>query len=352
MAVPPSLHHPVRNAWLLQRQEEVLQPDVPIIDAHHHLWDRPQSRYLFDEFARDLAAGHRITASVYVQCRSMLRSRGPEAMKPVGEVEFASGVAAMFESGGSGAGRACAAIIGGADLTLGRELADVLEAMLLVSDGRLRGVRNPLAWHASDHVRSSPILPPRDLLSSRAFREGCAILADFGLALDVWVYHTQLDELFDLVSSFPALTVVIDHFGGPLGIGPYAGHRAQVRDVWERSIARLANLPNTRMKLGGAGMKVFGFDFAARVIPPSSEELASAWKPYFETCVEHFGVDRCMFESNFPVDKGMFGYATVWNAFKRLAWFASDSERMALFHRTAASVYGLDLDIEESLGVR
>ncbi len=348
MSAPPQpVHHPVRQAWLRQRQEQALLPELPIVDAHHHLWDRPRDRYLVDEFAQDLASGHRVLASVYVQCRSMLRSRGPDAMRPVGEVEFANGVAAMFDSGAYGNSRACAAIIAGADLCLGARLGPVLEAMQAVSGGRLRGVRNPLAWHPSEYVRSGPILPPRGRMASAAFREGCKVLADFGLTLDVWVYHTQLDELFDLASRLPELTVIVDHFGGPLGVGPYAGQRARVHGIWEQGIARLARLPNLRMKLGGAGLKVFGLDFAARELPPSSEDLAQAWKPYFESCVEQFGVDRCMFESNFPVDKGMYSYATAWNAFKRLAWSASPDEQAALFHRTASSVYSLELEAGE-----
>ena len=342
-----SVHHPVREAWLRKRREDALLPELPIVDAHHHLWDRPRDRYLADEFSSDLATGHRVTASVYVQCRSMLRSRGPDSMRPVGEVEFASGVAAMFDSGGYGASRACAAIVGGADLTLGDRLRPVLETMLAVSGGRLRGMRNPLAWHPGEQIRSGPIVPPRDLMADPAFRQGCGVLADFGLTLDAWVYHTQLDDLFELATRFPELTVVIDHFGGPLGVGPYAAQRARVHEAWEPCIARLARLPNTRMKLGGAGLKVFGFDFAGRELPPSSEELAQAWRPYFETCVEHFGVDRCMVESNFPVDKGMYSYATLWNAFKRLAWHASPDERAALFHRTASSVYKLEPEMGE-----
>lgn len=346
-AQPASVHHPVREAWLRQHREEALLPDLPIVDAHHHLWDRTQDRYLVDEFSKDLATGHRVAASVYVQCRSMLRARGPEAMRPVGEVEFASGAAAMFDSGGYGDSRGCAAIIGGADLTLGSKLGSVLEAMLMASGGRLRGVRNPLAWHPSAQVRSGPILPPRDLMASPAFRSGCKVLADFGLTLDVWVYHTQLDELFDLASSLPELTVVIDHFGGPLGVGPYAGQRARVFKQWAQGMARLAKLANTRVKLGGAGLRVFGLDFASREIPPSSEELARALRPYLDTCVEQFGVDRCMFESNFPVDKGMYAYVTVWNAFKRLALGASRGEQAALFHGTAASTYRLGLESRE-----
>ena len=341
MQIVHAPHLPVRPEWLALRDEPVLEPALAIVDAHHHLWDRQTGRYLADEFGRDLASGHRVVSTVYVQCRSMLRQDGPEAMKPLGEVEFATGVAAMFASGAYGQARCCEAIVGGADLTLGAELDGVLEAMLQVSGGRLRGIRNPLAWHASPEVSSSPVTPPRDQMTNPAFRQGVRTLGRFGLSLDAWVYHTQLDDLYELARAAQDVTVVIDHFGGPLGVGPHAGQRAAVLAEWKQKLARLASLPNTRIKLGGAGMNVFGFDFATRALPPSSEQLAAAWRPYFDVCVELFGVDRCMFESNFPVDKGMFSYGVLWNAFKRLASAMSANEKAALFSRTAAATYRL-----------
>ncbi|MEX3976069.1 amidohydrolase [Paraburkholderia caribensis] len=341
MQIVHAPHLPVRPEWLALRDEPVLEPALAIVDAHHHLWDRQTGRYLADEFGRDLASGHRVVSTVYVQCRSMLRQDGPEAMKPLGEVEFATGVAAMFASGAYGQARCCEAIVGGADLTLGAELDGVLEAMLQVSGGRLRGIRNPLAWHASPEVSSSPVTPPRDQMTNPAFRQGVRTLGRFGLSLDAWVYHTQLDDLYELARAAQDVTVVIDHFGGPLGVGPHARQRAAVLAEWKQKLARLASLPNTRIKLGGAGMNVFGFDFATRALPPSSEQLAAAWRPYFDVCVELFGVDRCMFESNFPVDKGMFSYGVLWNAFKRLASAMSADDRTALFSRTAATTYRL-----------
>jgi predicted TIM-barrel fold metal-dependent hydrolase len=190
-------------------------------------------------------------------------------------------------------------------------------------------------------VSSSAVTPPRDLMTNTAFRQGVRALGRFGLSLDAWVYHTQLDDLYELARAAEHVTVVIDHFGGPLGVGPHAGQRAAVHAAWKQQLARLARLPNTRIKLGGAGMNVFGFDFATRELPPSSEELASAWRPYFDVCVELFGVDRCMFESNFPVDKGMFSYGVLWNAFKKLASAMSVDEKAALFSRTAAATYRL-----------
>jgi predicted TIM-barrel fold metal-dependent hydrolase len=341
-------HLPVREDWLALREEPVLDPELPMVDAHHHLWDRQTGRYLADEFAKDIGSGHRIESTVYVQCRSMLRQYGPASMKPVGEVEFANGVAAMFASGAYGPTQCCQAIVAGADLALGTELESVLEAMLQVSGGRVRGIRNPLAWHESPEVSSSPVTPPRDLMLDASFQQGVRTLARFGLSLDTWVYHTQLADLYELVHAAPEVTVVIDHFGGPVGVGPHVNQRERVRAEWTRGLTRLASLPNTRIKLGGAGMSVFGFDFAAGVTPPSSEDLANAWRPYFDTCIELFGPERCMFESNFPVDKGMFSYGILWNAFKRLASSMTVDEKAALFSRTAASTYRLQIRGDKS----
>lgn len=341
MQIVHAPHLPVRPEWLALRDEPAIEPGLAIVDAHHHLWERQTGRYLADEFGKDVTGGHRVVSTVYVQCRSMLRQDGPDAMKPVGEVEFANGIAAMFASGAYGPARCCEAIVGGADLTLGAELDGVLETMLQVSGGRLRGIRNPLAWHASPEVSSSPVTPPRDLMANPVFLRGVSALGRFGLSLDAWVYHTQLDALYELARAAEHVTIVIDHFGGPLGVGPHAGQRAAVHAEWKQKITRLASLPNTRIKLGGAGMNVFGFDFATRELPPSSEELAIAWRPYFDVCIELFGVDRCMFESNFPVDKGMFSYGVLWNAFKRLASAMSADEKAALFSRTAAATYRL-----------
>ncbi|RKE34704.1 putative TIM-barrel fold metal-dependent hydrolase [Paraburkholderia sp. BL23I1N1] len=341
MQVVNAPHLPVRPDWLALHDEPVLEAHWPIVDAHHHLWDRQSGRYLAHEFVDDVNSGHRVVSTVYVQCRSMLRADGPVEMRPVGEVEFANGVAAMSESGVYGQTRCCEAIVGGADLTLGSEVAPVLETMLQVSGGRLRGIRNPLAWHESAAVSSSPVTPPRDLMQNVKFRAGVATLAGYGLSLDVWVYHTQLDAVYELARGVPDVMVVINHFGGPVGVGPHAGRRADVLGEWRNSLQRLARLPNTLMKLGGAGMSVFGYEFASAELPPSSQQLADAWRPYFEVCVDLFGADRCMFESNFPVDKGMFSYRVLWNAFKRLADGASQSERQSLLCGTASRTYRL-----------
>jgi predicted TIM-barrel fold metal-dependent hydrolase len=272
----------------------------------------------------------------------MLRAGGPAALAPLGEVEFVTGIAAMSESGIYGSARACAGIVAGADLQLGDQVTPVLELMAHSAGGRLRGVRNPVVWHSSPDVQSSTASPPpKGLMADTAFRKGVVQLGLLGLSLDVWAYHTQLGEIYELAKANPKVTVIVDHFGGPVGVGPHAAEMSDMFKQWRAGIALVASLPNTVIKMGGAGMPVFGIRFDQAPTPPASEQLAVAWRAYFETCVEFFGVDRCMFESNFPVDKGMFSYQVLWNGFKRLAKDYSATEKTAMFSGTAERVYRL-----------
>ncbi|MBI0535223.1 amidohydrolase [Roseomonas sp. KE2513] len=336
-----SPHLPVREDWLAMVQEEILLPTLPIVDAHHHLWDRPGSRYLLEELLRDTGSGHDVRATVYIQARSMYRAEGPEEARSLGETEFANGVAAQSASGLYGPIRACAGIVGMVDLMQGDGVVPLLERHIRAGGGRFRGVRNQTAWHAAPEINSNPVPPRPGLLSEPAFRRGAARLAEHGLSLDVWAYHTQLDEVLALARALPDLTVVLDHCGGPLGAGPYRGRRAEVLAEWGGRVRLLAACPNVMVKLGGLGMAVGGFDFEHQDIPPTSEQLVAAWRPYLETCVEAFGAVRCMFESNFPVDKGSTGYVVLWNAFKHFAASASAEERTALFSGTAIRTYRL-----------
>lgn len=336
---PP--HLAVRPDWLALRQEPPIEPARPIVDAHHHLWDRPQTsgRYLLPELLSDIASsGHRITQTVYVQARSMYRADGPEELRPVGEVEFASSVA---REAANGPVQACAAIVGSADLSLGDAVAPILDALAEAGEGRLRGIRTPVAWHDDPEVRSSIVLPPRGLMLDPRFRAGARRVAEAGLSLDVWAYHTQIGEIADLAAFLPELLVVVDHAGGPIGTGRHAGRPAETFAEWRQGMQRLSELPNIRVKLGGLAMQVSGLRFYEAALPPSSEELAQAWRPFVETCVALFGPARCLFESNFPVDKGMAGYGCVWNAFKRLAAGYTEAEKAALFAGTACDVYRL-----------
>ena len=342
-ATAPTPHLPVRPDWLAKRQEEILEPDLPIVDPHHHLVDRANTgRYLLPELLADTGSGHNITATVYLEWLSMYRAGGPAPLKPVGEVEFANGVAAVAASETFGKTKVCAGIVAYADLMLGEQVEEVLEAMILAGGGRFRGIRYISASHPDEAARGSSINRPSGLLLNAKVREGFAKLHPLGLSFDAWMYFTQLGELVDLARAFPETPIVLDHVGGPIGIGPYAGKRDEVFTEWKNSMAELARCPNVHVKLGGLGMRLFGFDVHAGELPPSSEELATLWRPYIETCIEAFGPARAMFESNFPVDKGSGSYHVFWNAFKRIAAGCSPDEKTALFSGTASRFYRLD----------
>ena len=329
-----------QEAWLASGEEEALEPGLPICDSHHHLWDHPESRYLLDELLADTRF-HRIQKTVFVECGSRYRAEGAEELRPVGETEFVQGIAAQSASGGYGAMRANAGIVGHANLLIGAAVDEVLEAHLEASPNRFRGIRHSAAWHPSDQIRRSHSDPPPQMLADPKFREGFARLAQHGLSFDAWLFHTQIDELTDLARAFEDTTIVLDHVGGPLGIGPFEGLRGEVFPVWRRSISAIARCPNVYVKLGGLKMPICGFGWHKRSRPPSSAELAETLGPYYLHCIEEFGPDRCMFESNFPVDKVSCSYTVLWNCFKRLTRDFAESERAALFHDTAVRVYRL-----------
>jgi L-fuconolactonase len=322
--------------------ESILEPELPICDPHHHLWDFPGSPYLLPELLADLETGHNVESTVFVECTAFYRADVPERMSFIGETEFVNGVAAMAASGRYGKLRACEGIVSRADLTEGAAVREVLEAHIAAGNGRFRGIRHAGAWDASSDVRVSHTKPPQGLYGTAKFREGFAQLEPLNLSFEAWQYHPQLAEVAALADAFPTTRIVLNHVGGPLGIGPYAAKRAAVFEAWARSVKELARRPNVYVKLGGLGMAICGFDFHKRATPPDSEALAAAWRPYLDTCIEAFGAKRGMFESNFPVDKVSCSYATLWNAFKRVAKDASATEKHWLFRDTARSFYRLD----------
>ncbi len=326
--------------WLGQVREEILEPDLPICDPHHHLWDHPRSRYLLEDLLADTGSGHNVMSTVFLECSSMYRADGPAALRPVGETEFVNGVAAMSASGGYGQTRACLGIVGFADLTLGAAVGEVLDAHMRVTD-RFKGIRHAAGWDESPDVRNSHTDPFQHLLLDAKFREGFAELGPRGLSFDAWLYHTQIPELTDLARAFPDVPIVFNHFGGPLGIGPYAGRRAEVFDAWKPAVAELAACPNVVAKLGGLLMPVNGFGFHKRERPATSDEIVAATGDWYRHALDCFGPSRCMFESNFPVDRQSCSYAVLWNAFKKLAAGFSAAEKADLFHDTAARVYRL-----------
>jgi predicted TIM-barrel fold metal-dependent hydrolase len=332
-----------REDWLAQYTEEVIDPQRPIVDPHHHLWDRGGQRYMIEEMAADIASGHNIVATVYVDCRSMYRAGGPEAFRPVGEVEFANGVAAMSASGGYGPAQINAGIVSHVNLLLGDGAKPVLEAEIAAGNGRFRGIRHSSAWDAEFEVAGMYAKRPKGILLDATFREGFACLAPLNLSFDAWLFHPQIGELVDLARAFPDTRIMLDHCGGPVGIGRFAGKREQTFPAWKASIQEIAKCPNVSVKLGGLAMRLLGYDFHERAMPPSSEQAAAAWRPYIETCIEAFGPDRAMFESNFPPDKGQCSYQVIFNAFKRIAAQYSEAEKTALFAGTATDFYRLKL---------
>lgn len=318
--------------------EEPLDPDLEICDAHHHLWDRGGHRYLAQEFIAD-ARGHRVSKSVYVECLSMYREDGPEALRPVGETEFIDRITSAAQSR-VGATRVAMGLVGFADLTLGAAVRDVLEAHRQASR-RFRGIRYATAWDASDKVRNAHTKPVQYLLADATFREGFSCLDDLGLTFDAWLYFHQIPELMELARAFPNITIILNHAGGPIGIGPYTGKRAEVFQVWRNYMRDLAGCENVVVKLGGLTMPMAGFGWRKRDKAASSMELAQKMSPYYLACIDDFGPQRCMFESNFPVDSTGASYRVLWNAFKRVASGFTAAERRALFHDTAVRIYKL-----------
>jgi predicted TIM-barrel fold metal-dependent hydrolase len=329
--------------WLSQVTEDALDPALPIIDPHHHLWDHPDNRYVAEDFLTDTASGHNIVQSVFVECTSMYRKAGPDELRPVGETEYVRELAEKSDAISPSRTKVAAGIVGFADLTLGGSVTPVLTAHIEAGGGRFRGIRHASGWDASGDVRNSHTQPPSGLLSENRFREGFACLDQHGLSFDAWHYHPQIPELTSLARAFPDTTIILDHVGGPLGIGPYAGKRDQIFRQWKHDIAELAGCENVYVKLGGLAMKICGFGWHTQEKPPSSQQLAAASAPYYHYCIEQFGVARCMFESNFPVDKLSCSYGVLWNSFKSLAEGCSADERAALFHNTAARVYRLPI---------
>jgi predicted TIM-barrel fold metal-dependent hydrolase len=344
--------------------EQILEPDLPIVDPHHHLWDRPKEilrdlpkidhgfmdiirevpRYLLDYLLAYLKSGHNIRGTIYMECGAMYRADGPDSLKCVGETEFVNGIAAMTASGLYGDVRACAGIVGHVDLREGAAVEDALRSHIAAGHGRFRGIR-----HSASYDDDPMVLGPlhgrtsAGMYLDKKFREGFAVLGKLGLSFDAWLLEPQLPDLIDLARAFPDKSIILDHVGTPLGVGRYQGKREERFDEWRKNIRELAKCQNVHVKLGGLPMPFAGWRKSWHEPQPSSEQLAKEWKPYIETCIEAFGAKRGMFESNFPVDRFGSTYVTLWNAFKRLAKNYSADEKTALFSGTASKVYRVAL---------
>ena len=341
--------------------EDILEPDLPIIDPHHHLWDLrplipafPEPRhdfidaiagaayYTFDELHSDTHSGHNIIGTVFMECGAFYDASRGDAMKPVGEVEFVNGVAAQGASGLYGDYRPCAAIIGHADLTLGEAVNPVIEALVAAGNGRFKGIRHAGAWDADAEVLGPPFHAPEGLYGSDAFRAGFAAYAEHGLTFDAWLLEPQLGDVLELAKAFPDQQIVLDHCGTPLNIASYRGKLDERFDTWRASINAIGECPNVAVKLGGLAMAFCGMPEDGPAAGHGSEKLATMWQPYIETCIDAFGADRAMFESNYPVDRWGASYPVLWNAFKRLAQGYSAEEKRALFAGNAARIYDIE----------
>jgi predicted TIM-barrel fold metal-dependent hydrolase len=331
--------------WLALTPEPTLEPELPICDPHHHFWDfrterLPYQRYLLHELAADIHSGHNVRSTVFIEARAMYHADGPEELRPVGEVEFVQGLAAASASGLYGPGRAAAAIIGHANLNLGDRVEPVLDALRAASPNRFRGIRHSVSWDPHPEVENRGF---EGQLASGNFRAGARVLARLGLCLENTLYFPQLPELAAFAKAIPDLTIISNHIGGLIRVGPYANRDDEVMANWRRGIAAVAECPNVVMKLGGIGMPRTGFDWHTRQKPIGSEELAKSMAPWMTYCIEQFGPDRCMFESNFPVDKVSYSYNVLYNAFKQLSKGYSAAERATMFHDTATRVYRIDV---------
>ena len=341
--------------------EAIIDPDLPIIDPHHHLWDlRPMlsmfpqphhpfiaalvdnAHYTFDQLHAHLTGGHNIVATVFMECGAFYNGAYGEALKPVGEVEFVNGLAAQAASGLYGNGRHCAGIVGHANLLLGSEAGAVLDALHAAAPRRFKGIRHQGAWDADAEVLGPPFHAPEGLYRDATFRQGFAELGKRGMTFDAWVLEPQLPDVIDLARAFPDQPICLDHCGTPLGLATYKGKLHERFDIWRHNIKELAQCQNVVVKLGGLAMAFCALPEDGPAVGHGSEHLAALWRPYIETCIEAFGPERAMFESNYPVDYWGADYAVLWNAFKRLTRSASADEKAALFAGTAARFYGLE----------
>ena len=338
-----SPHLPVRQEWLNQHIEDPILPNIPIIDPHHHLWDVGFGRYYIEELLEDInSSGHNILSTVYIMSSSNTKiysKDGLEEFKPLTEIEFATSEGKRADLIPNNRVKVNASIVGSVDLTYGNKLQPVLEKAVNISEGRLKGIRMLLASHTDPRISSGAVKSDLGLMLHPNFIDGAKCVQDANLSLDFWIYHTQLNEMEKIARALPDLTIILNHIGGPIHIGEYEGKQAATHREWRSAMMRLSRIPNINVKLGGLGMAVNGAKFHNSKFPPNSVQLSDVWKPWIYETIDMFGFDRCMFESNFPVDKGSCSYGALWNAFKIIAKDMSDDEINKLFSKNAAKIY-------------
>lgn len=333
---------PPRADWLARAPKEtILEPDLAIVDTHHHIWE-DRGRYNLEDMLADTGSGHNVVATVFIDCRQKYRTSGPEEMRPVGEVEYVAAIAEQCLAKYPDKTRVAAGIVGYADLSMGARVEAVLAAEIEAGRGRFRGVRNSAGWHEDPIIGNNHQGAGPEHYLRADFREGLDRLTKMGLSLDALVYHHQHADMLALSRACPNANIIMNHTGMPLGYGPFTGKIKEVHAQWLEHLPEIAACPNVSMKLGGMMMRLAAYDYNTLPAPPSSEQLADYWRPWIEPCIELFGAERCTFESNFPVDKMGIGYAALWNAFKHITKSASASEKAAMYAGTARRVYRLE----------
>ena len=328
------------DTWHSQVNEEVIEPDRAIIDPHHHLW-RVGTPYELEDLWADTSSGHNIVGTVFIECGAEYRSDGPESLRPVGETEYVRLQSKLSNQHQAIGNPTILGIVSHANLMLGGAVSEVLHEHKKAGGDLVRGIRHSTAFYPDPPAvdRYSGRIP--ELMMHNKFREGFSQLASAGLSFDAWLLHTQIKELIDLASAFPDTTIIFDHFGGPLGIGSYSGQQMHIFPQWKEDVKELSKCPNVFAKLGGLAMVINGWGWDERDIPPSSDEIVEKHRGYYLHSIDCFGPNRCMFESNFPVDKLSVSYLVLWNAFKKIASGFTEVEKEALFRGTAAKVYKL-----------
>ncbi len=335
---------PINKEWLDLYKEDALLPNLEIIDPHHHLWNLEFGKYLNDDFIEDIQkSGHNIKASVYIMssANTKIYNNNLNESSTLPEIKFA--YEQYLESKNNKLNQCSVnnSIVGALDLRYGNKLTSVIEKGLEISNGKLTGIRMLLAAHKDERVSSGAVKTKPSIMLDPNFMEGAKVLEKNNLSLDFWIYHTQLNELEFIAKTLPNLSIILNHIGGPIHIGPYEGKQGITHREWRRSMMRLSVFPNIKVKLGGLGMKVCGSKFYLNSKPPTSDQLSELWKSWFFETIDLFGIDRCMFESNFPVDKGSCSYGVLWNTFKKITDNFSNGERNKLFYQNAKETYNI-----------
>ena len=332
---------PGTSEWLDQVAESIIEPDLPIIDPHHHLWPEGGALpYNIDTLAADTGSGHNVVGTVFIECHADYRPDGPRHLKPVGETEFVT--AQVAELGRQHPDAApIAGIVAHADLAIGDQLAEVLDAHEAAAGTLFKGIRDALSSALEPELLAIPGSAEPGKFADQAFRDGVRQLGRRGLTYDTWHYHHQNAEMLELARAVPDTMMVLDHFGTPLGVGRFAGRRDEIFDEWADGVAQLATCDNIVAKLGGLAMPDNGFGWHEDPKPPTSDEFVGAQARYYHHTIECFGPERCMFESNFPVDRFSLSYPVLWNGFKKLVAGYSADEKAAMFSETARRIYRL-----------